>query len=53
MTPRETYHVFPVEEEPLHILRGTFCPCDPKVERYERADVVIHNRAEEAKKKAN
>jgi hypothetical protein len=53
MSRRESYHVYPIHEQHRHILDGTFCPCDPKVEHYEDRDLVIHNTAEEAKKKAN
>jgi hypothetical protein len=54
MVNPNVWHVYPLREEHAHNLTGINCLCDPKVERYANGSaLVIHNAAEEAKKKAN
>jgi len=41
---KEAIHVYPEWEENIHTLTGTACICDPKLEEYDHAVIVIHNR---------
>lgn len=35
-------HVYPLNDEREHVLEGTTCPCDPRVE-WRHQTIVIHN----------
>jgi hypothetical protein len=39
----EVVHVYPTGEEELHRLVGIRCACNPKLEHYPNATLVIHN----------
>lgn len=41
--PDRTVHVWPLEQEREHVLRGTSCECEPIITRYGENLRVVHN----------
>jgi hypothetical protein len=44
-TEKETYHVFPLDEEDRHVYEGMVCDCGPRHDHIEPR-VIVHNRFE-------
>lgn len=47
----EEFHIYPKDEEKLHVLTGTKCPCRPHVKHNKKKSVtyVIHDQIKNAK----
>lgn len=39
----EDIHIFPLDDKRGHVLEGADCACEPKIELYAGARLIIHN----------
>ena len=39
----DDYHIYPLNDKREHILTGTKCPCEPKIEVQGATLLIIHN----------